>query len=102
MSYICMTKHPRGVEKRDGYMDEREELKQELQEELKWVKYRQKMLDLIDEKLLEMKLIAERAKEGNLSPNEIEVLKNRLKSLEEQVRALDSESRKMEDRKIIE
>jgi hypothetical protein len=29
-------------------MDEREELKQELKEELQWVKYRMRMLDIIE------------------------------------------------------
>ena len=39
-------------------MDEKEELKHELEQELQWVKYRQKMLDIIKEKLLQMKQIA--------------------------------------------
>lgn len=83
-------------------MDEREELKHELEKELQWVQYRQKMLDIIDEKLLQMKQLAEQAKEENLSPIELKVLNDRLNNLAEQVRALDSESRKMEDGKILE
>lgn len=82
-------------------MDEKEELKQELEQELQWVRYRQKMLDLIEDKLLQMKQIAEQAKEGNLSPAELEVLNDRLNNLVAQVRAIDSESRKMEDGKIL-
>ena len=83
-------------------MDEKEELKQQLQQELQWVLYRQKMLDIMDEKLLEMKLLTEQAKRGNLSPEELEVLNRRLKNLAAQVRAIDSESRKTEDGKILE
>lgn len=59
-------------------MNEREELKQELEQELLWVQYRQKILDIIEEKLLQMKQLAE------------------------QVRAIDGGSRKMEDGRIIE
>lgn len=82
-------------------MDEKE-VKQELQQELLWVKYRQKMLDLIEQKLLQMKQLTEQAKECNLNPAELEGLNNRLNNLAEQVRALDSESRKMEYGKILE
>jgi hypothetical protein len=39
-------------------MDEKEELRQELQEELQWVQYRQKMLDIVEEKLLQMRQLA--------------------------------------------
>lgn len=83
-------------------MDEKEELKLELEQELLWVQYIQKMLDIMEEKLLQMKQIAEQAKEGNLNPTELELLNDRLNNLAEQVRALDSESRKMEDGKILE
>lgn len=83
-------------------MDEKEELKKELQQELQWVKYRQKMLDIIDEKLLEMKQLAELVKQGNLTAGEVEELNARLNDLAAQVRALDSESRRTEDGKILE
>nr|WP_243449139.1 hypothetical protein [Clostridium butyricum] len=66
------------------------------------MQYRQKMLDIMEEKLLQMKQIAEQAKEGNLSPIELKALNDRLNNLAEQVRALDSESRKMEDGEILE
>jgi coenzyme F420-reducing hydrogenase delta subunit len=79
-------------------MDEKEELKQELQ----WVQYRQKMLNIMEEKLLQMILLSEQAKVGNLSSKELEVLNDRLNNLAEQVRAIDSESRRAEDGKILE
>lgn len=83
-------------------MDEKEEVKQELKQELQWVQYRMNMLDIMDEKLLQMKKIAAQAKEEKLSSVELKALNDRLNFLAEQVRALDSESRKMEDKKIFE
>lgn len=74
-------------------MNEKEELIQQLQEELKWVKYRIRMLDIIEEKLLQMRAMAETAKENNLSVKEIEAINDEIHSLEEQVKAIDSESR---------
>jgi hypothetical protein len=83
-------------------MDEREELKQELQLELQWVQYRKKMLDTIEEKLFQMKQLAQQAQEESLNSVELNALNEKLNDLAEQVRAIDSESRKMEDRKILE
>lgn len=77
-------------------MDEREELKQELQSELQWVKYRMRMLDIIEEKLVQMRNLAEVAKEGNLSVDEVKSINEKINNLAEQVRALDEESRKFE------
>lgn len=82
-------------------MDEREELKLKLEQELQWVQYRQKMLDIIDDKLIQMRELAEQAKQGNLAIGELESLNNRLNNLAAQVRAIDSESRKIEDGKIL-
>lgn len=83
-------------------MDEKEELKQELEQELQWVKYRQKMLDIIEEKLLQMRYLVEQAKQGNLTAGELEELNARLNGLAAQVRALDSESRRTENEKMLE
>ena len=83
-------------------MDEKEELKQELEQELQWIQYRQKMLDIIEEKLLEMRQLAERAKQENLTTGEIEAINARLNDLALQVKALDSESRRIEDGRILE
>jgi len=82
-------------------MNEKEELIQELQQELQWVKYRQKMLDMMEEKLMEMKLLAEQAKQINMSSEELEIINNRLNNLASQVRAIDSESRRTENEKVI-
>lgn len=60
-----------------------------------------KMVDIIEEKLLEMKQIAEQAKQENLTARELELLNNRLNNLAEQVKAIYSESRRIEDGKIL-
>ncbi|MFT8344006.1 MAG: hypothetical protein ABF652_21570 [Clostridium beijerinckii] len=78
-------------------MDEREKLKRELEAELQWVKYRMRMLDIIEGKLLRMRNMAEEAKDLNLSEDEIKSINTEINSLAEQVRALDGESRKFND-----
>jgi hypothetical protein len=83
-------------------MDEKEELKQTLQEELNWVKYRHNMLGIIEVKLLQMREIAKQAKEDNLSAVEIEALNVRINKLATQVNSIDEQSRNIEDREIIE
>lgn len=75
-------------------MDEKEELKKELEQELQWVQYRTKMLDLIELKLLEMRELAERATNQNLDDTEREAIQKKLKELESQVNGLDSESKR--------
>lgn len=80
-------------------MDEREELKQELESELQWAKHRQKMLNIIDEKLQRMRQLA---KQGNLTSRELGVLNDRLNNLVMQIKATDSESIRIEDGKILE
>lgn len=54
------------------------------------------MLDIIEEKVLQMRKLAEQAKEDNLSPEELEVLDAKLSILAAQVNVLDEESRKTE------
>ena len=65
------------------------------------MQYRQKMLDIIDEKLLKMKQLAEKSKQGNRTEGELKVLNAKLNDLAAQVRALDGESRRTEDGKIL-
>ena len=83
-------------------MDEREALKKEFEQELQWVKYRQKMLDIMEEKLIQMKQLVEQVKQGNLTAEELKLLNYRLNDLSKQVKAIDSESRRAEDGKILE
>lgn len=82
-------------------MDEKEELKIELEQELQWSQYRQKMLVIIEDKLFEMRRIAEQAKQGNLTSEKLEVLNARLNNLATQVKALDGESTKGEYGKVM-
>lgn len=82
-------------------MNEKEELKQELDQELEWVKYRQKMLDIMQGKLLQMRELAEQAKQENLTAEELESINTKINNLVVQVRAIDSESRKTEYEKIL-
>jgi hypothetical protein len=74
-------------------MDEKK-LKHKLEQELQWVKYRQKMLDIIEEKLLQMKQLAEQAKQGDHTAKELEELNSKINNLALQVNALDGESRR--------
>ncbi|GEA29281.1 hypothetical protein [Clostridium diolis] len=82
-------------------MDEREELIHQLKAELQWIKYRMRMLDIIEEKLLQMRMMTETAKELNLSAEEINFLNIEIHNLEKKVKALDSESRKTKDDEIL-
>ncbi|MDU4800954.1 MAG: hypothetical protein E6X81_08130 [Clostridium butyricum] len=79
-------------------MDEREELKEELKVELQWVKYRIRMLDIIEEKLVKMRKMAEVVKEGDLSADEVEAINTEINNLAEQARALDEESRQFDEK----
>ncbi|AZV59022.1 hypothetical protein [Clostridium sp. AWRP] len=82
-------------------MNQKEQLRQELEEELQWVKYRQQMLDTMEKKLLKMREIAEQAKQDNIDEKYLKVLNDKINDLAAQVRALDGESRKTEDEKIL-
>lgn len=84
------------------YMEEKEVLEQVLLQELHWVQYRQDILDIMEEKLLQMRELAEKAKQGNLTAVELEDLNVKLNDLAAHVRALDEESRRTEYGKILE
>lgn len=66
-------------------MDSKEELESELQR----VKYRLEILDMIEERLLQMKALAEEVLEGKLNGEEIERVNMELQYLQEQVRLLE-------------
>lgn len=83
-------------------MDEREEIKMRLEQELQWVKYRQNMLDIMDDKLLQMKEIAEKVKWGNFTSEQLQTISNKLSNLAVQVKAIDEESRRMENGNTLE
>lgn len=58
-------------------MDEREELKQELKSGFQWVKYRMRVLDIVEEKLLKMRNMAEVVIKANFSIDEVKAINNR-------------------------
>ncbi|WP_286908746.1 hypothetical protein [Clostridium sp. UBA1652] len=74
-------------------MKENDEIKKKLEEELKWVIYRQKMLDIIEEKLLKMKELATKAKDDNITSEELKNIQINIDKLATQIKALDEESR---------
>ncbi|MBK5240391.1 hypothetical protein [Clostridium sp.] len=79
-------------------MGEKEELKMELNR----VKYRHNMLGIMEVKLLQMKEIAEQAKEENLSVLESEALNARLNDLAAQVNEIDQESKNVVNEGAVE
>jgi hypothetical protein len=83
-------------------VNKREELKVKLEQELQWVKYRQRMLDIMEGKLFQIKELAEQAKEGNFTAVELEALNVKINNLATQVIAIDSESRRNEHGRILE
>lgn len=74
-------------------MEEREELRKELEEELRWIKYRQRMLDIIEDKLLQMRKLVKKAENDNVTAEELKEINARINNLAIQIEALDSESR---------
>lgn len=71
---------------------ENEEDLDKLKEELEWVKYRIKMLDIMERKLLQMRKIAKDAT-YDIREEEREKLNKKIKSLESQVNGIDGERR---------
>lgn len=83
------------------FMDKSEKLKLMLHEELQWIQYRQKMLNIIEKKLIKMKEFVVQAQQNNISKKEIQELNYSINNLAQQVRALDEESRITKYEKIL-
>lgn len=66
---------------------------EELIQQLNWVKYRLRMLDLIEEKLLKMKALACLVKDKEMDKEEIENINLEIQRLAKEVNGLDEESR---------
>lgn len=64
-----------------------------LEEKLKWVKYRLEILDKIENKLKEMKTLAQYAKNNNLNSTQIKEINSKINILNEEILKLDEESR---------
>jgi len=82
-------------------MIEKEELREALEAELQQVRYRQSILDIIEDKLRDMKWLAEQAAAEDISPEEREVVNAKLNYMASQVRTLDEQSRATEYGKIL-
>ncbi|SKA73549.1 hypothetical protein SAMN05428976_101240 [Clostridium sp. USBA 49] len=72
-------------------MDEKEELIQELQR----VKYRIQILDMIEERLLIMRQLAEVVRDNKLNENKIREINQRIEKLVNEINSLDEESREV-------
>ena len=73
-------------------MTEQEQVKKQLEEQLEKVKRRLQILDMIEEKLLQMKELAQRVIDEELTDEEIQEINKQVQNLGEQVKLLDSEA----------
>ena len=86
----------------DNQKDKKEELHKQLQQEIKWAQEKQKMLNLKEVKLLQMREIAEQGKQAVVTPEQLRNLNHRLDKLAGQVSAIDSDSRRTRDGRKLE
>ncbi|MBU3111771.1 YjfB family protein [Clostridium lacusfryxellense] len=83
--------------------DKNDAANKQLQQELKWAKDKQQMLNVKEVKLLQMREIAEQGKQLNsLNPKEQNRLNDRLDTLAKQVSSIDSESRRTKSGRKLE
>ena len=64
-----------------------------LQQKLAWVKYRMARLDQIETKLTEMRQLAEYARDNTLSSEKIKELNVKINKLQQEVIAMDEQSK---------
>ena len=64
-----------------------------LNEKLEWVKYRLDKLDQIEAKLVEMKYLAEFARDHKLSSKQIEGINSKLRKFQQEVIEMDDSSK---------
>ena len=73
-------------------MIEPEPDKSQLEEQLKLVKQRIEILNMIEERLIKMRELAQNVVDNDLTQREIEAISREVKSLEEQINLLNLES----------
>lgn len=73
-------------------MTEQNQVKRQIEDQIKKVNFRLEILDMIEDKLLSMKKLAERVVEEDLTEKEIGDINNQVQDLVEQVNLLDSEA----------
>lgn len=76
-------------------MAEQDQVKKQLIEQLKKVNMRLQILDIIENKLLKMKNLAQRVVEEDLTEKEIEEINKQVQELVAEVDLLDSEPTKL-------
>jgi hypothetical protein len=86
----------------DNQMDKKDELHIQQQQEMKWARERQIMLNIKETKLLQMRSIAEQGKQVGVTPLQLRNLNHRLDNLAAQVSAIDSESSRTKEGKKLE
>lgn len=69
-----------------------QEIKEELEKELNQVNIRLEILDMIEDRLIQMKELAERVINGHLTDEEMEKLNKQVQDLKSQVSLLNSEA----------
>lgn len=72
-------------------MTEQEQVKEQMEEKLKKVNFRLQILDMIEDKLLKMKKLAQRVVDEDLTEKEIRDINREVQGLGEQVKLLDSQ-----------
>lgn len=83
-------------------VDDKEEINKQKQQDISWVKNRQQMMSIKETKMLQMREIGDQAMQSKLTPQEMSKLNDRLNSLASQVSAIDSDSRRTKDGKVLE
>ena len=73
-------------------MTEQARVKKELEAQLEKVKHRLQILDMIEERLFQMRELAQKVVDEDLTEEELQKINQQVKYMEEQVRLLDSES----------
>jgi hypothetical protein len=86
----------------DKQMDKKDELHIQQQQEMKWARERQIMLNVKETKLLQMRSIAEQGKQLGVTPLQLRNLKHKLDNLASQISAIDSESRRTKNGEKLE
>jgi len=71
---------------------EQESLKSQLEEQLARVKERMEILNMIEERLMKMKELAQTVADNDLNQREIDMISAEVRSLEEQIDLLSLES----------
>jgi len=84
-------------------MDAKVDKKKQVEQEMLWMQNRQKMMNTKEVKLLQMRVISQQAMQVNsIAPDELNKLNDRINSLAAQISAIDSDSSRTKDGKVLE